>query len=270
MHKRPIQEVKEKGNHTVHSALPLSRQLKRSSVMICELSDVSMTSPCSSLTPIRCSLLYLSLHPQNSSCQFMSWQTLRPASKKPHSFFLLFYCPSVKFACSLTTPLPFSHFFPLPLSLSLTPFTDLLPKESATSNCCCCRSLPGWPKPKCFSIGWSKVTWAAAVARPKTGETESVPASSSSSDSKGWCFRACLWVSECVCVCVCVWERERDQGSVLKVSESSSDINHRAASTQCSQADAAALIAALSDRNSRAQINSRLARGHGTIALKGL
>lgn len=72
LHKRPIQEVKEKENHTVHSALPLSMQLKRSSVMICELSDGCMTSPCSSLTPIRCSLLYLSLHPQNCSCQFMS------------------------------------------------------------------------------------------------------------------------------------------------------------------------------------------------------
>ncbi len=218
MHKRPIQEVKEKGNHTVHSALPLSRQLKRSSVMICELSDVSMTSPCSSLTPIRCSLLYLSLHPQNSSCQFMSYSRHWDQHPRSHPI-LSSYCSTVlasQLRARSLLPSPFHIFFPLPLSLSLTPFTDLLPKESATSNCCCCRSLPGWPKPKCFSIGWSKVTWAAAVARPKTGETESVPASSSSSDSKGWCFRACLWVSECVCVCVCVWEREREREREVK------------------------------------------------------
>ncbi len=213
MHKRPIQEVKEKGNHTVHSALPLSRQLKRSSVMICELSDVSMTSPCSSLTPIRCSLLYLSLHPQNSSCQFMSWQTLRPASKKPpHSFFLLFYCPSVKIACSLTTPLPFSHFFPLPLSLSLTPFTDLLPKESATSNCCCCRSLPGWPTPNASALVGAKSHGLLLSPGPRQEKPnqyqQALPLQTQRDDVLE---HVCECLSVCVCVCVCVCERERER-----------------------------------------------------------
>lgn len=206
LQKRPIQEIKEEQNHTVHSALPFSMQLKRSSVMFCELSDGCMTSPCSSLTPITRSLLMcFSLHPQNCSCQFIlysrHWAShiadQGSVSEKPLHSFLLFYCPCLSLT-HYSSSLPFLHFFYLPLSLSLTPFTNLLPQELSTSKCCCCRALPGWPKPECFGIGRRKVTWAAAVARPRVGETESVPASSSS-DSKGWCFSVRLWVSECVC-----------------------------------------------------------------------
>lgn len=238
-------------NHTVHSALPLSMQLKRSSVMFCELSDGRMTSPCSSLTPIRRSLLVrFSLHPQNCSCQIIlysrHWASHQAAqgsvSEKPlHSFFLLFYCPCISLAHSLLLPPLFTFFLSASLSL---PLTDLLPQELATSNCCCCccRALPGWPKPECFGIGRRKVTWAAAVARPRTGETESVPASSSSSDSKGWCFSVRLWVSECV----------RDQGSVLKLSESR---RHKSQSCQHTlfSARRRSIIGALSDRNAQTQ-----------------
>lgn len=100
------QEVKEKKNCTVHSALPLSMQLKRSSVMFWELSDSWMTSPSSSLTPIRHFLLMCSsLRPQTCSRLFFSYSRHRALITNQHLRshpILSSYCSTVLASWTLT------------------------------------------------------------------------------------------------------------------------------------------------------------------------
>lgn len=85
-------------------------QLKSSSVMFRELSDGCMTSPCSSLTPIRCfALTRFSFHPQTCSCPLVqvkqtrssSWKLGSASEKQFHSSLLLFCCPCIPLAAPL-------------------------------------------------------------------------------------------------------------------------------------------------------------------------
>ena len=119
-------------------------------------------------------------------CSFIVLQSLS-------SSFLPSFLPSVSLSLSLSLPPSLTA----GLSFSPSLFTVLLLQELPLSQCCCCSSLPGCPKPPRFHIGRCQVTWSAAVARPRTGETET-----ESEPPAQRCVCVCARVRACVCVCV--------------------------------------------------------------------
>ncbi len=192
-----------------------------------------MTSPCSSLTPIRCSLLYLSLHPQNSSCQFMSYSRHWDQHPRSHPI-LSSYCSTVlasQLRARSLLPSPF-HIFSLCLFLSLSrrlqiSFQRNQPPLTAAAAVPC---LAG-PNPNASALVGAKSHGLLLSPGPRQEKPnqyqQALPLQTQRDDVLE---HVCECLSVSVCVFVCERERERSrlgtQGVWIQLRHKSQSCQH--------------------------------------------